>query len=182
MIERKFSEEEGHFLNEEQDVNTISKRPVFLLVLVILSSINIGISSIGALSGMLGAKPDKAMIKSAKLDFANMREQLDKANAADFIYIIDQMESVTDNMFKHFQQYNSFQFLILVLGLTGVILMYRGKKLGFHFYILYSLGLVVLPYFFNPITGIPTILTIVGIIYGGVWVWLYSRNLNWLKD
>ena len=106
----------------------------------------------------------------------------DKANAADFIYIIDQMESVTDNMFKHFQQYNSFQFLILVLGLTGVILMYRGKKLGFHFYILYSLGLVVLPYFFNPITGIPTILTIVGIIYGGVWVWLYSRNLNWLKD
>jgi hypothetical protein len=122
------------------------------------------------------------MIKSAKLDFANMREQLDKANAADFIYIIDQMEGVTDNMFKHFQQYNSFQFLILVLGLTGVILMYRGKKLGFHFYILYSLGLVVLPYFFNPITGIPTILTIVGIIYGGVWVWLYSRNLNWLKD
>ena len=182
MIERKFSEEEGHFLNEEQDVNTISKRPVFLLVLVILSSINIGISSIGALSGMLGAKPDKAMIKSAKLDFANMREQLDKANAADFIYIIDQMESVTDNMFKHFQQYNSFQFLILVLRLTGVILMYRGKKLGFHFYILYSLGFVLLPYFFNPITGIPTILTIVGIIYGGVWVWLYSRNLNWLKD
>ena len=119
MIERKFSEEEGHFLNEEQDVNTISKRPVFLLVLVILSSINIGISSIGALSGMLGAKPDKAMIKSAKLDFANMREQLDKANAADFIYIIDQMESVTDNMFKYFQAYNSVQFLVLVLGLAG---------------------------------------------------------------
>ena len=182
MIERKFSEEEGHFLNEEQDVHAISKRPVFLLVLVILSSINIGISSIGALSCMLGAKPDKAMIKSAKLDFANMREQLDKANAADFIYIIDQMESVTDNMFKHFQQYNSFQLLILVLGLTGVILMYRGKKLGFHFYILYSLGLVLLPYFFNPITGIPTILTVVGIIYGAIWVFMYSRNLHWLKD
>ena len=71
MIERKFSEEEGHFLNEEQDVHAISKRPVFLLVLVILSSINIGISSIGALSGMLGTKPDKAMIKSAKLDLRN---------------------------------------------------------------------------------------------------------------
>lgn len=182
MTDSNFSEEQRNFFDADQDVQTVSKRPVFLLVLVILSSINIGISTIGALSGMLGVKPDKAMIKNAKLDFANMREQLEKANGEDFIYIVDQMESVTDNMFKHFQQYNSFQFLILVLGLTGVILMYRAKKLGFHFYILYSLGLVLLPYFFNPITGIPTILTVVGIIYGGIWVFMYSRNLHWLKD
>jgi len=38
-----------------------------------------------------------------------------------------------------------------------------------------------LPYLFNPITGIPTILTIVGILYGGVWVLLYSRNLHWME-
>jgi hypothetical protein len=91
------------------------------------------------------------------------------------------MESVTHNMFRHFQAYNSVQFLILVLGLAGVILMYQRRKLGFHFYIIYSLGLVVLPYLFNPITGIPTILTIVGILYGGVWVLLYSRNLHWME-
>ena len=182
MIDRNYSEEERNLFNENQDLETIVKRPKFLLVLVILSGINIVTSMIGALSGMLGSKPDQAMIKSAKLEFANMREQLQKADAEDFIYIIDQMQSVTVNMFKHFQAYNSFQFLILVLGLTGIVLMYRGKKLGFHFYIIYTLGLVLLPYFFNPITGIPTLLTIVGVIYGGIWVWLYSRNLHWLKD
>jgi hypothetical protein len=157
------------------------KRPVFLLVLVILSSINMSVSLLGSFSGMLGAKPDAKMIKQAKLEFANMREQLEEGGAADFTYIIDQMESVTDNMFKHFQAYNSVQFLILVLGLAGVILMYQRRKLGFHFYIIYSLGLVVLPYLFNPISGIPTILTIVGILYGGVWVLLYSRNLHWME-
>lgn len=167
---------------EEVQTATKEKRPVFLLVLVILSSINIGISTMGSIGAMLGAKPDQTMIKNAKLDFANMREQLQKANAEDFIYIIDQMEGVTLNMFKHFQTYNSIQFLVLVLGLTGVILMYRRKKLGFHFYIVYSLGLVVLPYLFNPITGIPTFLTIVGVLYGGFWVFLYSRNLHWLQD
>jgi hypothetical protein len=182
MIDRNYSEEERNLFNEDQDLETTVKRPKFLLVLVILSGINIVTSIIGALSGMLGSKPDQAMIKSAKLEFANMREQLQKADAEDFIYIIDQMQSVTVNMFKHFQAYNSFQFLILVLGLTGIVLMFRGKKLGFHFYIIYTLGLVLLPYFFNPITGIPTLLTIVGIIYGGIWVWLYSRNLHWLKD
>lgn len=182
MIDRNFSEEEQNVFNDEQDGQTNSKRPVFLLVLVILSSINIGISALGSLSGMLGYKPDKATIKKEMLEFANMREQLEKGNAEDFIYIIDQMEGIALNMFKHFQQYNSFQFLFLVLGLAGVILMYRAKKLGFHFYILYTLGLVSLPYFFNPITGIPTILTIVGIIYGGIWVFMYSRNLHWLKD
>jgi hypothetical protein len=92
------------------------------------------------------------------------------------------MEGVTLNMFKHFQAYNSVQFMVLALGLTGVILMYKRKKLGFHFYIIYSLGLVVLPYLFNPITGIPTILTVVGILYGAFWVFLYSRNLQWLQD
>lgn len=166
----------------EEHAETIKKRPVFLLVLVILSSINIGVATLGALSGMLGAKPDKAMIKSAKLEFANMREQLEEGGAGNFTYLIDQMEGVTNNMFKHFQAYNSIQFLVLVLGLLGVVLMYRGRKLGFHFYIIYSLGLVVLPYIFNPITGIPTILTIVGILYGGFWVFLYSRNLHWLQD
>ena len=181
MTDSNFSEEEQNFFTGEQDAQTVSKRPVFLLVLVILSSINIGISALGALSGMLGYKPDKAMIKKEMLEFANMREQLEKGNAEDFIYIIDQMEGVALNMFKHFQAYNSVQFLILVLGLAGVILMYQRRKLGFHFYIIYSLGLVVLPYLFNPITGIPTILTIVGIIYGGLWVFLYSRNLHWME-
>lgn len=167
---------------EIQDESIVKKkRPVFLLVLVILSSLNMSVSLLGSFSGMLGAKPDAKMIKQAKLEFANMREQLEEGGAADFTYIIDQMESVTDNMFKHFQAYNSVQFLILVLGLTGVVLMYQRRKLGFHFYIIYSLGLVVLPYLFNPITGIPTILTIVGILYGGIWVLLYSRNLHWME-
>jgi len=167
---------------EIQDESIVKKkRPVFLLVLVILSSLNISVSLLGSFSGMLGAKPDAKMIKQAKLEFANMREQLEEGGAADFTYIIDQMEGITNNMFKYFQAYNSVQFLILVLGLTGVILMYQRRKLGFHFYIIYSIGLVVLPYLFNPITGIPTILSIVGILYGGVWVLLYSRNLHWME-
>jgi hypothetical protein len=171
----------SEFEFQQEPFQLKEKRPVFLLVLVILSGINIGAATLGALSGMLGAKPDKAMFKSTKLEFANMREQLEKANADDFIYIVDQMEGITVNMFKHFQAYNTCQFLILLMGLIGIVLMYRGQKLGFHFYIIYSLGLVVLPYLFNPITGIPTILTIVGIVYGGIWVLLYSRNLYWMK-
>jgi hypothetical protein len=81
---------------EIQDESIVKKkRPVFLLVLVILSSLNISVSLLGSFSGMLGAKPDAKMIKQAKLEFANMREQLEEGGAADFTYIIDQMESVT---------------------------------------------------------------------------------------
>ena len=167
----------------ELEVNTEApKRPVFLLVLVIMSSINIGISTMGALSAILGAKPDASMIKEAQLDFAKMRDQLEAANGSDFIYIVDQMEAVTMNMFAHFHTYNSIQFIFLLLGLTGVILMFQRKRLGFHFYIVYSLGLVLLPYFFNAMQQIPTILTIVGVLYGALWVFLYSRNLHWVNQ
>ena len=167
----------------ELEVNTEApKRPVFLLVFVIMSSINIGISTMGALSAILGAKPDASMIKEAQLDFAKMRDQLEAANGSDFIYIVDQMEAVTMNMFAHFHTYNSIQFIFLLLGLTGVILMFQRKRLGFHFYIVYSLGLVLLPYFFNAMQQIPTILTIVGVLYGALWVFLYSRNLHWVNQ
>jgi hypothetical protein len=45
MTDSNFSEKEQNFFTDEQDAQTVSKRPVFLLVLVILSSINIGIST-----------------------------------------------------------------------------------------------------------------------------------------
>jgi len=169
-------------MTEFESNHETPKRPVFLLVLVIMSSINIGISTMGSLSAILGATPDAAVIKEARLDFAKMRYQLEVANGSDFIYIVDQMEMVTMNMFAHFHTYNSVQLIFLLLGLTGVILMFKRKRLGFHFYIVYSLGLVILPYFFNSIQQIPTILTIVGVIYGAVWVILYSRNLHWVNQ
>ncbi|MEY3682056.1 MAG: hypothetical protein RLZZ289_580, partial [Bacteroidota bacterium] len=82
-------------MTELESKQETTKRPVFLLVLVIMSSINIGISTMGSLSAILGAKPDADMIKEAQLDFAKMRDQLEAANGADFIYIVDQMETVT---------------------------------------------------------------------------------------
>jgi len=33
------------------------------------------------------------------------------------------MEGITNNMFRHFQAYNTYQFLVLLLGLIGVVLM-----------------------------------------------------------
>jgi hypothetical protein len=111
-----------------------------------------------------------------------MREQLEKAGAAEYTYIVDQMQTVTTHMFNHFHTYNSIQLVFLLLGLTGVILMYQRKRLGFHFYIVYSIGLVLLPYFFNSMHQIPTILTVVGVLYGAVWVFMYGRNLHWINQ
>ncbi|MFM6946050.1 MAG: hypothetical protein ACKOWW_02840 [Flavobacteriales bacterium] len=169
-------------MTDFQELIDVPKRPVFLLVLVILSSINIGISTIGSLTAVLGAKPDADMVKKALLDYAEMREQLEQAGASDYTYIVDQMQTVTTQMFANFHLYNTIQLIFLLLGLTGVILMFKRKKLGFHFYIIYSIGLVLMPFFFNAIQQIPTVLTVVGILYGAVWVFLYSRNLNWINQ
>ena len=169
-------------MTDFQQINETPKRPVFLLVLVILSSINIGMSTIGSLTAVLGAKPDAEMVKKALLDYAEMREQLEEAGAADYTYIVDQMQTVTTHMFAHFHTYNAIQLVFLLLGLTGVIFMYQRKRLGFHFYIVYSIGLVLLPYFFNSMNQIPTILTVVGVLYGAVWVFMYGRNLHWINQ
>ncbi len=168
------------FLN--QDLEPKKSRPKFLLVLVVLSTINIVFSTIGTLGAVFGVKPDQQLIDKLEKDFATMREQFSAIGGDQFIGLINQMEEMAMNLFDHFQSYNTLQLLFLILGLYGVRLMYLAKRLGFHFYILYCLGLLLMPYLFNPFSTVPVIFTIFGILYSGLWVFLYSRNLHWMKD
>jgi hypothetical protein len=49
---------------------------------------------------------------------------------------------------------------LLILGLIGVLFMWQGKRLGFHLYILYSIGAAIQYYLFVSPADIPSFLII----------------------
>ena len=174
-------------LNEVSEGQVIEKRPKFLLVISILSFVNIGITILTSLFGALGGKPSADELEAAKLQFANSQEQLEtlaQSENVDMSYwseILTKMEIMSDNMYANFSMYNSLILLVAIFALVAVYLMFTGKKLGFHFYIGYCFLYVIQSYFFTAPNDVPTFVIVLNILYGGIWVYLYSRSLKWMR-
>ena len=174
-------------LNDMNEGQVIEKRPKFLSVISILSFVHIGFTIVTSLYGIAGGKLSPEELEVAKLQFAESQEQLDtlaKSEKVDMSYwseILTKMEIMSDNMYANFSMYNSLILLVSIFALVAVYLMFTGKKLGFHFYIGYCFLYVVQSYFFTAPNDVPTFVIVLNILYGGIWVYLYSRNLKWMR-
>ena len=67
------------------------------------------------------------------------------------------------------------------LGLFGVIFMMRRRKLGFHMYIVYSLLAIGGMLLYVSAENIHISLPIVNVIFSGLFIFLYSRTLHWMR-
>jgi hypothetical protein len=157
------------------------ERPKFLKVLCILSFVSIGVSILNGLLGMVKgpASSDEMLERKVELTKSvNEMNDLGMDGLADMLAKIERMSmSVND-------AYYSVTFVALItalIGIYGVWNMWNGKKLGFHLYIIYSLLAVLQLYFFVSPNDIPTIIVVWNILISGGFIYMYSRNLNWLK-
>lgn len=167
--------------NEYANGGEQKKRPVFLTVLCILTLVWAGIGFFGTLMMLVrGVRTNLAMQKETDL----------------FLKAADQMrDSGFDSLGKYYEQtadmgvqlnqsaygYASLLMVAVLLGIFGAILMLLGKKLGFHFYIVYTMLGMIAPYLFASSDSIPVANTILSAFFGLLFVFMYSRNLRWLK-
>jgi hypothetical protein len=179
--------EEFEQVLEGQEVQINPKRPKFLLVISILSFVNIGMTVLTSLFGVFGGKPSEEELETAKLQFAESHEKLDalaQSEKIDMSYwseILTKMEIMSDNMYANFVAYNGLILLVALFAFIAVFLMFTGKKLGFHLYIGYCFLYVIQSYFFTTPSDVPTFVIVLNTLYGGIWVYLYARNLKWMK-
>ena len=179
--------EEFEQVLDGQEVQMNPKRPKFLAVISILSFVNIGFSMLTSIFGILGGKPSAEELEAAKLQFAESHEKLDtlaQSEKVDMSYwseILTKLEIMSDNMYANFVSYNGLILLVSIFALIAVFLMYTGKKIGFHLYIGYCFLYVIQSYFFTTPSDVPTFVIVLNVLYGGIWVYLYSRNLKWMK-
>jgi hypothetical protein len=158
-----------------------AKRPVFLTVLCILTFVMCGLSFIGWISNAVGGKLSGDEIEDATAslyEFANLSREQGIAWAADFYEKTAKMMVYTND--AHYLML-FMNFLTLALGLGGAILMWKGRKTGFHAYILYNLVGILSVYVAVPVAEVSSFMVIVQVIFSAAFIFMYSRNLYWLK-
>jgi hypothetical protein len=158
-----------------------TKPPTFLIVLVILTLLNTGLAFLGGVYSLVVGKPSEKEILASKVQMAKSIVELKKANLEYFVDVFTKLEAINDAMYANFMMFNLLAVFIALIGAAGAFMMLKRMKLGFHAYIVYSFLSILSVYAFVAPVNVPSILILTNAIFAGLFVFLYSRNLKWLK-
>lgn len=158
------------------------KRPVFLTVIAILSLINIGWSLLNNIFSLIGGPMNAEELEEAKVEMTKSINQVRGTEGMEWFEdfmrsIIEMIESTNANHTMNVLT----GLLILLIGLVGVIFMLKGRKLGFHVYIIYSFLASVQIYLFVSPSLLSNTIVIMSLFLSGIFVLLYGLNLKWMK-
>lgn len=168
-------------LKEIDNQNTKSKIPKSLLITGIFSIMGTGSTIFSSLVSLIAGKPSEEEITKSKLELARSLDDVQKNNIDFLEELIKNLQIMLDAMYQNFFLYNSVAALVAGVGLVGIIFMFKRKELGFHLYIIYSLLYVAQSYIFVSPAHVPLILVIFNLGISGIFIYLYSRNLNWFR-
>lgn len=165
----------------EQDERP-EKRPVFLTVLGILSFINIGWSIISNLISLGRGPMGEDEMDEFRVQITKSINEVKSAGGMDWLE--DFMRSII-SMVESTNASHTLNvltgLLILLIGLFGVIFMFKGRRLGFHIYIIYSFLASVQIYLFVAPSLLSNTIVVVSLFISGIFVLLYGLNLKWMK-
>nr|WP_294860669.1 hypothetical protein [uncultured Fluviicola sp.] len=164
-----------------QEIEQNPKRPVLLTVLCILSFIVVGFGLLGVLFSLLGGQPSPEEIEATSNQLIQTAGDMRDKN---IIWAADMIEQMADLTVYQQQRYWSVLLvnaLTMLTGFVGVLFMFKGKKLGFHLYIVYNLLSVGGTFLIVPSHMVPMVTVIMNLIISGVFILLYSRNLKWMN-
>jgi hypothetical protein len=158
-----------------------SRIPQLLLVTGIISMLGTGSTILSSLVSMVVGKPSQEEITESKLELAKSLEQVEKNDVQFLEELIRNLQVMLDAMYQNFFLYTLVAALVAGVGLAGIIFMFKRKEFGFHLYIIYSLLYVSQSYLFVSPANVPLVLVITNLSISGIFIFIYSRNLNWFR-
>lgn len=148
---------------EQTNAPEAPKRPTFLTVLCILSFIAAGISIIGGIIGYLGMAAMETM-------GANLAEGMEQIEG------MEEMPGMADAMavMKHAKLLLIIGSILTLVGLFGVIQMWKLKKTGFYIYTGAQVLGIVLPLIIVGGAGF----SVMSVIFAIAFIVMYGMNLK----
>jgi hypothetical protein len=169
------------FENQIDNLEEKKKRPVFLTVLCILTFIATGY---GFLTGVLigfGGKPSTEFIQEQQVKTAVMADEFRTTDFMYFAEVMDKLGRMQTEVFQNYSIHSLITVLTSIIGFFGAWLMFKGRKMGFHAYIIYSIASVASIYLVASPMNISSFYIVVNLSVAAIFVLMYSRNLKWLK-
>lgn len=158
------------------------RKPTLLVVLAVLSFISIGLTLLQQVFALMSGPMSEDQLEVYEATVYESIAQLREVGMDGMVAMMEKVlaMSVYANNEVYFMN-NLMTLLFAVLGGVGVYMMLQLNKMGFHFYIIYSLSPVLVLYTLFPIAAIPTIVVVVSLIIGAVFCLLYGLNLKHMK-
>ena len=168
-------------MEEVSAVEIKPKRPVFLLILCILSYCWLLLGISGTIMNYASGPSSEKAIQKEKASLDAEMAELEKQGASDWGPTIEKFKTMVVTLNRKFYYVQAMNLLVFLLGAFAVTYMLIGRKLGFHLYIIYSLLSVCTYYFFMPPSSVPTIIIMFSSCVAALFILMYSRNLKWMK-
>lgn len=169
---------------EEQNIlagENQPKRPTFLKVLCILTFVATGFTFLTVVPRLLMGPLSEDALANMVMLFDNFAENMREVNMYSLADFYEKTKLMTIDANQNFYLANSVNLIMTLLGLLAAIRMWQGYKIGFHLYIVYNLIALGGIYLYTPASHIPTAMVIINLLFSSLFIFLYSRNLNWMK-
>jgi hypothetical protein len=166
---------------KEEGTSVQQKRPQFLTVLCILTFISTGMDVLSGFPKLFGGPLSAEKMTEQKVEMLKSIDQMRELNMESMAVMLEKVQRMLEGLNAHFYASTSVALVVLITGLSAAILMWMGRKIGFHVYIAYSLISVIQVYLFVTPSDIPSIIIILNLLISGLFVFMYSRNLKWLQ-
>lgn len=156
------------------------KRPTMLTVLAVLSFVYIGISIISNFFQLIRGPFNEDELYEMKVQSAKQITEMKTLGADWAVDILEKSQRMIEDLNSSFYLAISISIIVFIVGLFGVIMMLKQRKLGFHLYIVYNILAVGIVFTYVSPANVPAIATIFNVIIAGLFIFLYSRTLHWL--
>lgn len=169
-------------MNETTDKQLTEKRPDFLKNLCILTFISTGLEIIKTIFFELffGPKSEEIM-REEKVALASQISEVKDLGIDYMVDMLDKIGTMSYQLNENFYLAHLIHLITASLGLYSAIKMWQGFKFGFKLYTLYSLLAVIGIYLYISPSNIPSSVIIFNILFSALFIFLYSRNLHWMK-
>jgi hypothetical protein len=156
-------------------------RPGFLTVLGILSFISIGLNLLIIVFQLVSGRPSEEQMLEERVALTAQINEMNDLGMGSLAGFLEQAQAMSEQINRNFYLAIGITLLTYLVGLFGVLKMWKGAKLGFHLYIIYNLLAIGGLYLYVSPENVPSIGVILNAVLSGLFIFLYSRNLHWMK-
>lgn len=165
----------------DEEIQANKKRPVLLTVLCILSFIVVGFGLLGVLFSLISGQPSAEEIESAYNQMIQMSGDMRDKQMTTIAQLLEQGAELTMYQQQRYWSVLSINALTMITGFIGVLFMFKGKRLGFHLYIIYNLLSIGGTFLIVPSEMVPMVSVIMNLVLSGLFIFLYSLNFKWMN-
>ena len=165
-------------IDDELKVN----RPNSIVVLAVLSLLNMGYNLITSFIAMARGPLNSEELQSARVEYTKSINSFADVEGGEMMQsLMREMIAMTETLNAHYMMNIATSIIFVLVGVAGVILMLRQKKIGFHAYIIYSFLISVQIYFFMKPSLLTNSMVIMNLLISALFIFQYSRSLKWMK-